>query len=283
MRALYIWFVRLILYPIGSLILLVILFFAVVDIVTTPSNDRDWSPDQAVLPFAEIENNLISVHNVRNYTYASTTSYIQNYYDKVYDLNKIKKVWYIVEPFSGFAGSAHTFLSFEFENNEFVSISVEIRKEKGEKFSAVKGLLNRYELMYVIADEKDVVKLRSNYRKDKVYVYPVRTTPEKARALFVDMVNKANWLKAKPEFYNSLWNNCTVVIARHVNAISPKRLPIFSLEFILPAKSDQLAYDLGLIDTDLSFEKAREKFLINERALKYADSPDFSQKIRQED
>lgn len=260
--------------------------FAVVHFSTQASNERDWNDDQDILPYAEIEGDLVSIHNIRNFSYASTTSYTKNYYDKVFDLNKIKKVWYVVEPFSGFPGSAHTFLSFEFEgeenkNENFVSISIEIRKEKGEAFSAFKGLFNKYELMYVIADERDAIKLRSNYRKDLVYVYPINATKEKTRELFLDMVARANDLRDRPEFYNTITNTCTTNIVDHVNKITPSKVPFFNLRILLPANSDKLAYDLGLIDTNLSFEEARARYFINDRAIKYADDPDFSRKIRQ--
>jgi hypothetical protein len=247
---------------------------------TRPSNDRDWSVDQAVLPYAEVNGNLVSFHNIRNFEYRSTTDYTPKYYERTFDVSKLKNAYYIVEPFSTFAGSAHTFVSFEFEGEQFLAISVEIRKEKGETFSAVKGLFNQFEMMYVVADERDVVKLRSNYRKDKVFVYPTRASIEKKRALFLDMVAHVNYLKDHPEFYNTLTNTCTTKIVSHINTISPKRVP-WSLKILFPGYSDKFAYDLGLIDTDLSFEDARAKFLINDRAEKYADDPDFSVRIRQ--
>ncbi len=254
--------------------------YLLVHMLIRPSNNRDWSDDQAVLPYAEVTDKDVFIHNIRNFTYASTTSYTAHYYDKKFDLNKIKKAYYIVEPFSGFVGAAHTFLSFEFEGNQFVTISVEIRKEKGESFSAFKGLFNQYELMYVIADERDVIKLRSNYRHDNVYVYPVKTTPDKVRQVFLDMIDRANGIKAKPEFYNTLTNTCTTNIVSHVNRITPKKIP-FSLKVLFPARSDELAFNLGMLDTDLSFEESRAKYLINERALKYANDPNFSVKIRE--
>jgi len=258
----------------------IILVFIIWWIAQTPSNNRDWNLDQAILPYADIEGNNIHIHNIRNFSYASTTSYTEAYYDKTIDLSKLERIWFVMEPFAGINGAAHTFLSFEFEKNEFVAISIEIRKEKGESFSAVKGLFNQYELMYVIADERDVVKLRSNFRKDQVYVYPIKTTKERAKAVFLSMIERANMLKEKPEFYNTIYNTCTTNILRHANEIVPGRIP-FRLEVLLPANSDRLAYELGLIDTTLSFEEARKKFLINDHALKYADSPDFSVKIRQ--
>lgn len=271
-----------------ALILLVILASVIVvtifvrNVINSPSNDRNWNEDQMVLPSAMIKGNLITINNVRNFEYASTTSFIAKYYDETYDLNKLIKVWYVVEPFSGIPGSAHTFLSFEFENDKFVSISVEIRKEEGEKYHPVKGLFNQYELMYVIADERDVIKLRSNYRKDLVYVYPIRAPKEKMKSLFVDMLERANHLRDNPEFYNTITNTCTTNIVAHVNKITPKRIPFFNLRILLPANSDKLAYKLGLIDTDLPFDEARQKYFINDRAIKYENSNDFSRMIRGE-
>lgn len=268
-------------YPIIFSIGLLILAIIINNLITKPSNDRDWNDDQDVLSYAEIKENLVTVHNVRNFRYASTTSYTRDYYDKTYDLNTLKKVWYVVEPFEGIPGSAHTFVSFEFEGDIFVSISVEIRKQKGESYNPFKGLFNQYELMYVIADERDVIKLRSNYRKDLVYVYPAKTTPEKARLLFMEMIKRMNELKEQPEFYNTLTNTCTTNIVSHVNKVSPNRIPWLKLGVLFPAVSDKLAYKLGLIDTDLSFEEARVKYFINDRAQKYADDPQFSRKIRE--
>lgn len=263
-------------------IALIACLFVVVHFLTKASNDRNWNDDQNILPTAEIKDNLISIHNIRNFTYTSTTNYTRAYYDKTFDLNKLKKVWYVVEPFSGIPGSAHTFLSFEFEDNQFISISVEIRKEKGETYNPIEGLFNKYELMYVIADERDVIKLRSNYRKDLVYVYPVKTTQEKARELFLDMIERANDLSQHPEFYNTVTDNCTTNIVKHVDKITPNKVPLFNFRILLPASSDKLAYDLGLIDTDLSFEGARTRYFINDRALKYANDPNFSIRIREE-
>lgn len=262
-----------------GLVVVVVIVYTVLVLVVHPSNNRDWSLDQTVLPYAEINGDKVSVHNIRNFSYTSTHDYTPNYYDKTFDLSKIKNVYFVDEPFSGYVGAAHTFLSFEFEGNNFVSISVEIRKEKGESFSALKGVLRQYELTYVIADERDVVKLRSNYRHDKVYVYPIKTTPEKMRAVFLSMIERADKLKEEPEFYNTLFSNCTTNIVNHVNQISPKRVP-WDITFLLPENADKYAYKIGLIDNTLPFEETRAAHLVNDLAEKYADSPDFSLKIR---
>jgi len=244
-----------------------------------PSNDRAWSPDQAVLPYAEIHGHVARVHNIRNNRYQSPHRYTVDYYDRTYDLDSLESAWFIVEPFSGVPGPAHTFVSFGFAGGQYVAISVEIRKERGESFSPVMGLLRQYEVMYVVADERDAVKLRSNYRHDDVYVYPVRAERAKVRRMFLEMLARANELREHPEFYNTLTNTCTTNIVRHVNAIAPRRVPL-SYKVLLPAYADRLAYDIGLLDTTLPFEEARRRFKINDRALRYADSPDFSRLIR---
>jgi hypothetical protein len=160
-----------------------------------------------------------------------------------------------------------------------VAISVEIRKERGEAYSPVKGLLRQYELMYVVADERDVLALRTNFRRDPVYLYPVRTTPEKMRRVFVEMLERANQLAAQPEFYNSLTNNCTTNIVGHVNTIAPRSIP-FSYKVVLPAYSDQLAYDLGLIPTELPFETVRAAHRIDALAQSQPVGPDYSRIVR---
>jgi Domain of unknown function (DUF4105) len=262
------------------LVIIGLCFYISVVLPKKPSNDRNWSPDQKILSTISKTGDIVTIENVRNFTYASTTSYTENYYTKDYDISKLKKVWYIVEPFSGYKGAAHTFLSFEFEDNIFLSVSVEIRKEVGESFSAKNGLLRKYELMYVFADEKDAVKLRTNYRKDTVYMYPVLTTPEKTRLVFEDIVVRAQALAEKPEFYNTFTNNCTTNIIAHVNAINPGKIPL-TYAAIFPEYSDIVAHRLGLIPNDLPIEDIRAKYKINEKAETFAEDPDFSVKIRQ--
>lgn len=255
--------------------------YFIFSIIVRPSLDREWTKDQEILARATFDKNLVSVTNIRNINYRSTTDYDVAYYDKVFDLNELNSVWYMVEPFAGYgAGAAHTLVSFGFENGDYVSISVEIRKEKGESFGAVKGLLRQYELAYVIADERDVIKLRSNYRKDEVFLYPILTSKENMQKLFVSMLNRANKLATVPEFYNTLTSTCTTNIVSHVNEIVSGRIP-FSFKVLMPAYSDELAYKIGLIDNTIPFEELRKKYNINERALEYADSPDFSKKIRE--
>lgn len=246
-----------------------------------PSNDREWSLDQQILPYSVKENDMVSIYNIRNFTYYDTSLYYPSYYNLTYNLSQLNSLWYIVEPFSEWQGSAHTFLSFGFDNN-YLGVSVEIRKEVGEQFSAIKGLFKRYEIMYVLGDEKDLIKLRSNYRNDSVYIYPVNTTQENIQLIFIDVLNRANELYTSPEFYNTISNTCTTNIAKHVNNIKPGRIP-FSFAILAPGYSDKVAYNLGLINTALPYKQIRSYYQINKRAMKFADDPDFSLKIREFD
>ena len=264
-----------------ALAYVLILAYVALIVFVRPSLDRDWSLDQAVLARVEISGNAISITNIRNIDYRSTNDYDIRYYDKTFELDKIESVWYMVEPFSGYgAGAAHTLVSFGFEGGDYVAISAEIRKEKGESFSPVKGLLRQYELVYVVADERDVIKLRSNYRKDDVFLYPVQTNKENMQKLFISMLERANKLATEPEFYNTLTNTCTTNIVAHVNEVSPGRIP-WSYKIVVPAYSDELAREVGLINGALSLEELRAKYKINDRALKYADDLLFSQRIRE--
>lgn len=244
-----------------------------------PSNDRDWSPDQAVLPWTELDGRRAHVHNIRNLHYRSVSDYDLAYYDRTFDLDKLRSGWFVVEPFADLGGAAHTLLSFGFEGDEYLAISVEIRKERGEEFSPWKGLLRQFELMYVVGDERDLLGLRANHRHDDVYLYPVRAPRERLEAVFVSMLERANRLRRRPEFYNTLTNTCTTNIVRHVNQLVPGRVP-WSYKVLLPGYADELAYEVGLLDTDLPFAEARRRFRINERAVRHAASADFAAEIR---
>ena len=258
-------------------IAVVALPFAFAYLFATPSAERDWAADQGVLARAVIAGERVTIENVRNFSYKSASEYSARYETRTYDLSKLDSVWFIVERFGDAPAIAHTFLSFGF-GDEYLAISVEIRKERGESYSPLMGLLRQYELMYVIADERDVIGLRTNLRRDPVYLYPVTTTPDRMRRVFVQMLERANQLAEKPEFYNTLTNNCTTNIVRHVNAIS-NRIP-FSYKVLLPAYSDRLAYDLGLIPSDRPFDEVQAAHRVDLLAQRHGIGPDFSKTLR---
>lgn len=263
------------------LIGVIIVLYSLLIIFIRPSLDRDWTKDQEVLSYSEFDGDNVHIKNIRNINYRTTTDYDVSFYDKTFDLNKLESVWFMVEPFSGHGfGLAHTLVSFGFEGGEYVSVSVEIRKEKGESYSPLKGILRQFELVYVVADERDVIKLRSNYRKDKVFLYPVITDKEKMRTLFVSMLHRSNKLSQEPEFYNTLTSTCTTNIVSHINEITKNRIPL-SYKVLMPAYSDELAQKIGFLDQSISIEELRKKYMINEKAEKYADDKDWSIKIRE--
>jgi hypothetical protein len=244
-----------------------------------PSNRRDWMPDQERLPRVELRDRRVRVQNLRHARYRSTSDYLVAWEERTYDLDRLRSAWFVVEPFAGWEGLAHTLMSFGFEGDEYLAVSVEIRKEKGEEFSPWKGLVRQYELMYVLGDERDLIGLRTNHRRDRVYLYPVRAPLPRLEQMLVSMLRRANQLAEEPEFYNSLTSSCTTNIVRHVNELVPGRVP-WSYKIVLPGYSGELAYDLGLIDTDLPFAEAQRHFRIDEKAQRLGEGEGFSAAIR---
>jgi hypothetical protein len=236
---------------------------------------------QAVLPAAHIDGHLAHVQGVRNLQYTAEDKFTPAYYDRTYDLDKLVSASFIVTPFSeSWRGPAHTFVTFGFADSQFVSISVEARREPGEAYGPLTGLFKRYELIYVIGDERDLIGQRASFGIAPVYLYPIRAPHERIRAVFVEMLQRADSLRAHPEFYNTLTNNCTSNVIAHVNHVASRRIPS-GIKTILPGYSDEVAHELGLIDTDLDIAHARERFRINDRARRYAQDPLFSYRIRE--
>jgi hypothetical protein len=190
-----------------------------------------------------------------------------------------KSVDFIVVPFEDNSNIAHTMLSFGLTDDRYIATSVEIRKEDHEGYSPWLGFFNQYELMYVIGDERDVINLSSNYYESQVYLYRTVATPQQSQMLLKDVLDRANKLAHKPEFYNTLTNNCTTNIVRHANKLAPKKIP-FDMRVVLPGNSDHYAYELGLLDTSIPFEDLKRRALINDLAARYNNSHDFSREIR---
>lgn len=246
-----------------------------------PSNDRDWVDEQKVLASAEIKSDEVHIKNVRNAQFFTYRDCLVDYYDKTYDLTKIKSVDFVVIPFAGNKAIAHTLLSFGFEGGDYVGISVEVRLEKGEAYSTAAGLLGQFELMYVVADEHDLLPVRPEFRHVDVLLYHTKATPAQARALFVDVMKRVNQLHDHPEFYDTLRNNCTTNIVRHINTLAPNRVP-YDYRVLLPGYADELAYELGLIDNTLPFAEVRRRAVVSAAILQYKDNPRFSELIRGE-
>lgn len=262
-----------------------ILVFSLWQALKPVPTEGDWQTPLAVLSTADISGNTVVVHHVRNFRYNGSEEekdLVPAYYDKTYDLNQVTKVWYITEPFKNFNLAAHTFLSFEFANGDFLSISIEARKRKGQAYNLFKGLFHTYPLMYIAADERDSIFVRANIRKSDVFVYPVKImSSQNARTLLVDMLNKMNDLAVHPAWYNTLWANCTSSIASHVNKLWPHRLKGTQWQLWFTGYADELAFKSGLIDTNLSLEDARKAFGVTQKSQQIGNVENYSTLIRE--
>lgn len=245
-----------------------------------PRSDRDWLPEFSVLPQATVDSPRVVIEGVRDFRWRADGTFTEAWDDRVYDVDRLQRVWFVLSPFGeGWRGPAHAFLSFQFGESSFVSVSVEARKEVGETYSVWKGLLRRYELTYVIADERDMLPRRVQVFKDDLFVYPARVGPERARKLFLDMLERANALRDRPEYYNTVTNNCTNNVLRHVNRIGSERIR-GGWRVVLPGYSDALAMQHHLLDTDLPLEEARTRFRVNDSVERCSLQDAFSVCIR---
>ncbi len=264
------------LYAAAGLLLVLGLFW----LAAKPSHNRAWAPDQAVVPDIRITGSQVRIAGVRNFHWTSATDFTPAWDTRTYDLDRLASAWYVLAPFSAaWRGPAHGFVSFGFEDGQFLAVSVEARREAGEQYGVVKGLFRRFELIYLLGDERDLIGRRAVYDGSDVYLYPLRAGPATLRALLLAVLERAVQLGHRPEFYNTLTNNCTTNLVRHVNALVPGRIPA-TWRLAIPGYSDGLIHRLGLIDSTGTLAEQRARFRINERARAALDAPDFSQQIR---
>jgi hypothetical protein len=249
---------------------------------TQPSNNRDWQADNAVLPYASFEGDQITVHNIRNFDYRTETDYTPAYYDRTFNLSQLDSVDLAAVYWMG-PQIAHVFVSFGFADGHHLAVSIEARKEKGEGYSTVQGFFRQYELYYVVADERDVIRLRTNYRKnppEEVYLFRPKSDPEGRRRFFLDYLRKINALKEHAEWYNSLTTNCTSNIWLH-SRVNPGHLP-YSWKILVSGHVPEYLYEKGRLDTSVPFEELMRRGHANERAHAADKAEDFSQRIRAE-
>lgn len=242
-----------------------------------PSNNRNWTADNKKTAWAEFNDNKVTVHNIRNCHYRSTTDFDVAYYDKTFDLSELQGADFFII-YWGSPKIAHTIMSFAFEGDQYLDISIETRKEEGEGYSAIKGFFKQFELVYVVGDERDLIQLRTTFRKETVYLYRFNAKPDMVRKVLLDYLDCINRLHERPEWYNALTQNCTTSIRGHT---APYAHGKFHWKMIINGYLDTLLYDRKAVDTSLPFEKLKELSCINEKALEAGDSPDFSRLIRQ--
>jgi hypothetical protein len=245
-----------------------------------PSNYREWQPDVSETAWAEINGERVTLHNVRNCDYRAEFDYTPHWETRIVDLSKLRGIDIFIT-YWGSPWIAHPIVSFDFGDEGHVAMSVETRKEVGETYSAVRGFFRYYELIYTIADERDVVRLRSNYRHgEDVYLFHTLATPEQARPIFLDYLARANRMRDHAEWYNALTNNCTTNVAQHV--AQARGTPSgWDWRIILNGKADEMMYERGDLATGgLPFAQLKQQALINPAARAANDSPNFSRLIR---
>jgi hypothetical protein len=250
---------------------------ALVYVLVRPSNDREWQRDVAVAPTVDIQGDRVTVRAVRNFHYRSETDFDPVWEDRSYDLSKLRTLDLLMS-YWGPVDYCHTFVSFGFEGGEQLACSVETRKEIGEDFSTLGGLFKRFELIYVFADERDLIGLRTNHRGESVYLYRVRACPDRLRQLFLSYLRKADELARSPEFYGVLRNSCGVNILHRV-AESGKTV-LMGRDALLNGYWDESLYAHGALDAHVPFEKLREMSRVDEKAKAAGESAEFSRAIR---
>ena len=231
-------------------------------LVRTASHDREWETGQEKLPHIVFEENQFTIENLRDFEWTGPFEAEKNYINDTFDLNNLESVDVIISHFAEFEGLAHIFLSFGFTDGRHISVSLESRREKGEKFSPFWGLLDQFEMMYVVATDKDLIGLRTGHRNERVYIYPTIATPEQSQQLFLRIAENINDIYDKPVMYNTLVHNCTNEITREVEAMSTIDFPL-TYKSILPGYFDEILYEVGIIDTSKPFEEVRSASLVN--------------------
>jgi hypothetical protein len=243
------------------------------------SHDRPWRPEVTVLPKAIIDGDHVLLTGYRNFTYRSRDDFDSHWEQREFDMSHVVSIDLFVSYWK-IGPVAHTFVSFNFDDGTPpVCISIETRPEIGEGFNPLASMFKQFELIYVVGDERDIVRVRTNYRDEDVFLYHIRATPEGVRRLFRIYLGRVNELADRPEWYHLLSNNCTLNILRYARAVGLQHSR-FDHRHFLNGFIDRFIYGAGVVDTSLGFEELRRQSHINEAARAAGDAEDFSARIR---
>ena len=267
--------------PFGRALLVSLALFAGVTawwLSIPPRQDRDWLPDVARVPRTIRNGDVLTIENIRNFTYRTETDYDEIWETRTYDLSKLKGVDLFLVTW-GAPGIAHTIASWEFEDQPPLAISIETRKERGEQYSALLGFFRQYELYYVVADERDVIGVRASHRGERPSLYRIDMYPENAKKLLLRYLDEVDDLAAKPRWYNALTHNCTTEIRWNLQAIGLKN-PL-DWRIFANAHLPELMYERKTIDTSLPLAELVRISDVTEKAKQADGAPDFSKRIRE--
>jgi hypothetical protein len=242
-----------------------------------PSNERVWQLDVAHPPSAVLEGDLLTIRNVRNFHWHGEDEFQEQWETRTVDLSKLEGIDFYISNW-GLPYISHTMVSWRFADSPPIAISIETRKEEGEAYSAFLGFFRQFELYYVVADERDVVRARTNERGERVRLYKLDMPVEQARRILLDYVREINYLAEKPRWYNAGVHNCTTAIRTHISHVTGGAR--FDFRILANDDIDEMAYERGTLDARLPFAELRALSDITEAAQAADAAPDFSARIR---
>lgn len=261
----------------AGLFLVVVVWFSSI----SPTHDRIWAREVAAMPRAIIEGDRIRIIGVRDFFYRQWNEFDANYHEREVDLSDLTSIDFFVSYWKD-GPIAHTFLSFNFDNAPPVCVSIEVRNEEHEGFAPIASIFKQFELIYLVGEERDLVRTRTNFRNEDVYLYRLRTKPEDARNLFLIYLKRINELAENPEWYHLLKSNCTLNIIRYKKEMRGSGR--YDYRHLVNGWVDRYLYETGLLDNSISFRELRKKSLINEVAKETGDdisALEFARRIRQ--
>ncbi len=248
-----------------------------------PSNDRSWVNDNEKMATAEFQGDEVTIRNVRDFNWRSTRDYDEKWIDLKVSLDRVSKIWFVLEYFDPSRRQmAHTIMSFEMEDGTRLACSIEVRREKGEKYHPIRGMFKNYELIYVWATERDIIGVRTRCRKKSVthLFEAVVLGPGNERRMLESYLRRTNKLSTDPEWYNTITNTCTTNIVRHVNEVYPGRVPR-ALSILLPGLSPGLLQRNNLVKMTGSVEETLQRSIIDNKGESWDGVSDFGEWIRQ--
>jgi hypothetical protein len=241
------------------------------------SNDRDWMPEYSRTATATFAGDLVTIHDLRDFEYRGEFDFTPRFSERTVSLSQLESLDLVLSNW-GLEQISHTIVSFGFADGTHVAVSIETRRENGEPQTTLRSLFKQYELIYVVADERDLIRLRADFRKETVRIYPLRTTPDEVRVLFRDVMGRVNRLARDPDYYNLLTQNCTTSLMPHRAKVRPWRYR--DVRVLLNARFDELLFEHGAIDTELPLDEARRRFTVKPGPVDPGSSVDYSQRIR---
>ena len=242
------------------------------------TGNRHWQPDVAETAWTERDGDKITIHNLRNFDYEPGQPANSRWETKVVDLSQLRGVDLFIN-FSGSTLICHPIVSFQFGPTDHVAISVETRMAEGQTYSTIRGFFKQFELIYIMADERDVIRVRTNYRSEQLYLYRTSVRPDRARRLFLSYLQSVNNIHVHPQFYNALTDNCTTNVRMHTAATAAKPAP-WDWRISLNGTVDELVYQNGGFASRPPFAELKQMSLIDAKAQAAEQAPDFSERIR---